>query len=386
MREFITQGFAQPSLQFYNTRTQQLQRDIWVELQDGLWQEYNIDNRLYNDSIGEMRIAEWKQIFPTIFPIYPGFDWDTKQNKYIERRYTPNYTQGVGLNEIIDCAAKFFDKFKGKKIGVHLSGGLDSSLIICLLHYLHIPCTLIGLSTERFEFRTERFIQYKLMEYGEYAELIDVEQYPFYSKLSNTPKHQIPDSCIKQNEASMALAAAFAKQGVDVVFTGQGGDSLFVDAIDPIKTSFNIGNEFTFPWEQDLIYSPLGIKLVSFFSDPNIIDAICSMRIGQKDDPLKWWARKTFKDILPIELSDYAYCADFFGISMSGLDKAKPEIRLLCEDAYDRTKHPIFNPKGISEILSTDVFSLEYKTYCALCTKISIAVWLHSLFRSDENK
>ena len=269
---------------------------------------------------------------------------------------------------------------------MHLSGGLDSSLIICLLHYLHIPCTLIGLSTERFEFRTERAIQLKLMDYGEYSELIDVEQYPFYSQLSNTPKHQIPDSYIKQNEASKVLASAFAKQGVEIVFTGQGGDSLFVDTIMLGVTSFNIGNEFTFPWEQDLIYSPLGIELVSFFSNPDIIDAICSMRIGQKEDPLKWWARKTFKEILPIELSDSAYCADFFGISMSGLEAAKPEIRLLCEEAYDRTKHPIFNPKGINEILSTDVFSLEHKTYCALCTKISIAVWLHSLFRDDDNK
>ena len=110
------------------------------------------------------------------------------------------------------------------------------------------------------------------------------------------------------------------------------------------------------------------------------------MRLGQKDDPLKWWARRTFNEILPIELSDYAYCADFFCISMSGLDMAKSEIRLLCEEAYDRVKHPIFNLMGVDKILSTDIFSLEYKTYCALCAKISIAVWLHSLFRKDENK
>ena len=385
MNETITRGLPQPSLQFYNTRTHQFQRNIWPELQEGLWQQYNIDNRLYNDSIGEVRLAEWKPIFSHIVPIYPGVVWDVQKNRYMEQRYYPHYNTEIDFNKFIEVAAKFFDKYRHKKIGVHLSGGLDSSLIICLLHYLHIPCTLIGHSTERFEFRTERFIQYKLMEYGEHAELVDVEEYPFYSKLSNTPKHQIPDSCIKQNEASMALAATYAKQGVEVVFTGQGGDSLFVEAVTPGITSFNIDNEFTFPWEQDLIYSQYGIELVSFFSNPDIIDAICSMRIGQKDDPLKWWARETFKEILPVELSDYAYCADFFGISMSGLDNSKPEIKMLCEEAYDRIKHPIFNSKGINEILSTDVFSLEYKTYCALCSKISIAAWLHSLFRDDEN-
>jgi hypothetical protein len=386
MNKIITKGYTQPSLQFYNASTHQFQADIWDELKQGLWTQYNIDNRVYNDSIGEVRLSEWRPIFPNVIPIYSGVEWDAQHNRYTEQLYYPQYNTDENLYKFIDKAANFFDNYKDKKIGVHLSGGLDSSLIICLLHYLHIPCTLIGFSTKRFEFRTERYIQQKMMEYGEYAELIDLEQYPFYSKLSNTPRHQIPDSCIKQNEASRALAEAFAKQKVEVVFTGQGGDSLFVDAFIPNTTSFNIGNEFTFPWEQDLIYSPLGIELVSFFSDPTIIDAICSMRVGQKDDPLKWWARKTFKEILPIELSDYAYCADFFGISMSGLEAAKPEIRLLCEEAYDRIPHPIFNQKGIEEILSTDVFSLEHKTYCALCTKISIAVWLHSLFRDNENK
>lgn len=381
----VTRGIEQPSLLFYNGRTRQFQSDIWNELEQGLWQDYNIDNRLYNDSISEMRLSEWKPIFSHIYPIYPGVKWDMISKTYKEERYFPQYDTNPSIQKFFSAAEAFFDKYRGKKIGVHLSGGLDSSLIICLLHHFHIPCILIGFSTERFEFRTERAIQNKLMEYGELSELIDLELYPFYSNLSNTPKHQVPDSYIKQNEASKVLAAAFARQGVEVVFTGQGGDSLLVDAVKPETTSFNIKNEFTFPWEQDLMYLPLGIELVSFFSDTSIIDAICSLRLGQKDDPLKWWARKTFKEILPIELSDYAYCADFFGVSMSGLEAAKPEIRILCEEAYDLMRHPIFNPKGIKEILSTDIFSLEHKTYCALCTKISIAAWLHSLFRDDEN-
>ena len=381
----IIRGKVQSSLQFYNNQTHSFQQNIWNELEKGLWRQYNIDNRLYNDSIGESRLSEWKPIFPHIYPIYSGLKWDMVSNTYKEERYFPQYDTKPGMQKFLSVAGKFFNKYKNKKIGVHLSGGLDSSLIICLLHYFHIPCVLIGLSTERFEFRTEREIQYKLMEYGEYSELIDLEQYPFYSNLLNTPKHQIPDSYIKQNEASKALATAFARQGVEIVFTGQGGDSLLVDAIKPETTCFNIGNEFTFPWEQDLIYSPLGIELVSFFSDTNIIDSICSLRLGQKDDPLKWWARKTFKEFLPIELSDYAYCADYFGIAMSGLEAAKPEICLLCEEAYDLIKHPIFSPNGINDIMKTDVFSLEYKTYCAFCAKISISVWLHSLFRGNEN-
>ena len=386
MNAIVKSGVPQPSLCFYNAQTKQFQSDIWTELQAGLWKQYLINNRLYNDSIGELSLAEWKPVFPSLYPIYPGIKWDKTLESYIEERYSPNYDFSINLDSFFSIAEDFFSKYTDKKIGVHLSGGLDSSLIICLLHHFGIPCTLIGFTSERFEFRTEQAIQYKLMEYGEYSELINLEQYPFYSKLASTPKHQIPDSYIKQNEASKALARAFAKEGVDVVFTGQGGDSLFTDAIEPKSTSFNIGNEFIFPWEHDLIYSPIGIELVSFFSDKKVIDAICSMRVGQKKDPQKWWVRNTFRKILPIELAEYAYFADFFGLSMSGLEAAKPEIHLLCEEAYDLMQHQIFHPNSVKEILSTDIFSLEHDTYCALCTKISIAVWLHSLFRDDENK
>ena len=233
----------------------------------------------------------------------------------------------------------------------------------------------------RFEFRTERTIQNILANYGDNAQLIDVEQYQFYSNLANTPKHQVPDSFIKMNDADGALAQAFADKGVDVVFTGQGGDTLLATEINSDFAGYNIQNEFTFPWEQDLLYGPKGIKLVSVFSDTKIIDHIFSLRINQKDDPLKLWARQFFKPILPKELSDYTYRGDFFGLSISGLNDAIPSIKELFAEAYELTHHSIFLEK---ELDNCDVFSLQYKTYTQLCTKISIAVWLHSLFRNDE--
>ena len=139
-----------------------------------------------------------------------------------------------------------------------------------------------------------------------------------------------------------------------------------------------------FPWDEDFIYKPLGMELISMYSDMTIIDQITSLRSGEKEDPLKLWARGFFRRYLPKELSDFTYSADFFGLSMDGLNMAKPVIKLLFEEAYDYIKHPIFSAKGIKRMLRTDVFSLEYKTYCELCTKISIATWLHSLFRKDD--
>ena len=54
------------------------------------------------------------------------------------------------------------------------------------------------------------------------------------------------------------------------------------------------------------------------------------------------------------------------------------------KEAYDYLKHPLFEPKGIKEILDTDLLALEYNTYCGFCAKLSIAVWLHALFRDEK--
>ena len=125
------------------------------------------------------------------------------------------------------------------------------------------------------------------------------------------------------------------------------------------------------------------MELHSFFSDKGVIDQIASLRIGQNEDPLKIWARAFFASLLPRELTQFTYCADFFGYSMDGLQQAKPTFKLLFEEAYDYLQHQLFSPKGINQILNTDILTLEYKTYCEFCSKLSIAVWIHSLFRND---
>lgn len=380
----IASTIKQSSLSFYDKKNQMFLDDIWALLKNGLWKEYNIDYRISNNKLGETKQCQWKSVFTNIEPIYPGYKYDANEERLIDDLYFPKFIPNASFDTFIECAYSIFSKYKNKRIGVHLSGGLDSSLIICLLDYFNIPFVPIGLQSNRFEFRTEKIIQELLLQNGTDGLLLDFEDYPFYSKLEDTPKHQIPDSCIKMNLASQMLAKTFKSKGVDVVFTGQGADTLFVEAInkEDFNIGYNIGNEFTFSWDNDLIYSPLGIELVPFFANKDIISIISSLRIGSKCDPKKLWARLFFKDILPKELSEYSYCADFFGLSMSGLEEAKANIKMLFEEAYDYTGHSVFNRENSNAILSMDMFSLEYSTYSDFCSRISIAVWLHSLFRN----
>lgn len=371
----------QPSLRFYNHEQKIPQDNIVEELKEGLWEKYNIDNRLYNDAIGEMHIPEWKEVFPNFTPIMPGFIYNEATQQVEEERYKPEVRE-VGLTEFLNRSEQFFSRFEGKRIGVHLSGGLDSSLIIGLLNHFGIPFYLYGMVNERFEFRTERRIQDILAPLGVRTTYINLEEYPFYSALDAYPFHQIPDSYIKQIAAERKIVEAAVDDGVEIMLCGQGADTLFVDPIpkDGEGISYNIGNEFVFSWAADLVYRPCGVELISFYGEPMIIEAIHNLRRGQKDDVSKLWARHFFRDFLPRELSEYSYVADFNGLSMSGLELAKPTIENLFEEAYDLTHHSIFSPESTKKMRETNVFEFDYHMYVAYCARISIAVWLHALF------
>lgn len=373
--------YPQPSLHFFNHRSGQYQENIIEELRSGLWSKYNIDNRLYNGKIGEMRITEWRELFPDLLPIMPGFNYNSTLGKVVEDRFTPKRKE-TSIADFLEVVERYFARFEGKKIGVHLSGGLDSSLIIGLLHHFGIPFNLYGMVNDRFEFRTERRIQDILAPLGVRSCYVNMEEHPFYNLLDQYPFHQIPDSYIKSLDPSSTIADEARRDGVEVVFSGQGADTLFVDAI-PLEgetISFNLGNEFTVPWEEDLIYRPRGVELVSFYADREIIEAIYNLRVGQGLDPSKLWARHFFRDFLPRELSEYWYVADFNGFSLSGLEMAKPTVERLFEEGYDLLKHPIFSPESTKEMRETNVFRFDYHLYTAYCARISIAVWLHALF------
>lgn len=384
--QFRKEIYPQRSLKFYNHRRGCLQDNIVEDLRDGLWQKYHIDHRLCNDALGEMRISEWKELFPDITPIMPGFRYNAGTQQVEEERYTPEAVDNMDMPGFLERSERYFAKFEGKRIGVHLSGGLDSSLIIGLLHHFGIPFYLYGLVNDRFEFRTERRIQDILAPLGVKTTYISIEDYPFYSELDHYPFHQIPDSYIKSLGADRQLVKAAVEDGVEIMLSGQGADTLFVDSIPKSGQgiSYNIGNEFVFPWSYDLVYKPHGIELLSFYADTSIIDAIHNLRRGEHQDASKLWARHFFKEFLPRELSEFSYVADFNGLSLGGLEQAKPVIGQLFDEAYDLIKHPIFSPEGTRTMRETNVFEFDYHLYSAYCARISIAVWLHALFEHNE--
>lgn len=384
LRVYLPPRVNEPYLRFYNNEDGTIINSIWQCLEQGMWQELNIENFLFNSSLPSCYLNQEKPLFPFIQQIQPGTQLDSKTGALRLNQYTPQYREW-SWDSFLSICNDYFLSLGAKQIGVHLSGGFDSSLIMCILKKLQIPFIAIGMKSDTYEFRSERKVQDTLLNYASGGELISFQDHPFYSKLAEVPKHQIPDSHIKSYSSAMAMAKAFHKHGCDVVLSGQGGDSLFVNEIESLcNTKFNIADEFENYPEQYRFYEKQDIRLASFFAHKPIIDIICSARIGKSDDSLKRWARNWFREILPSELTDFTYCADYFGLSMSGLEQAKPTISDLMNEAYQYTGYHLFNSKNIKRFINQDVYSFEYNDYIKYCSLISVAVWYHSLFRKDE--
>lgn len=372
---------------YYNKLTGKLQETIWDELSEGLWKKFNIINYLSNSKIPANQPQNTLEVFENYNVIVPGTYYDKETDQLKEELFYPTYIE-TNKEKLYQEFEKYFAQFSDKNIAVHLSGGLDSSIIIGLLHHFNISFYLVGLVSQRFEFRTEKTIQEIIAPLGKKSILIDIDDYPSFSNLDQKELTQIPDDNIKQVNASRAVARACKNLGADVVFTGQGGDTIFVDAIQNNHNSWscNIGNEFIQTYEAEVLYPNEGLELISPFSDRQIINAIYSLRIGQKNDYLKKWSRHFFSDILPRELVQYTYAADFFGLSMDGLDKSKPDIELIFKSAYEITGCKIFTPQENKKFLSIDVFNFEYQNYIDFCNKISLAVWYNALLREGYVK
>jgi len=369
--------YEQPNLSFINARTSESLADIWGDLKGGYWKYSNFINHESNVLKGVRNRADYELVLPNLIPIETGQKWNIINHKLEEEIFTPEL-KNSGIKDFLIHSKNFFDKFSNKKIGVQLSGGVDSSIIIGLLRFFGISHTLIGYCTQRYEFRTELFIQNLLACNAKESILINYEDYLPYSGLENIPPHQHPDMTCCGFSSNQAMAAACFDASVDVLLTGCGGDLALGDTITTSKCNW-IPAIFNYTWLQDIIYTPKGVHLLSFFSDPAILECIWNLRRGQQVDPEKLWARVFFRDFLPTELVDYTYKADFWGLYIDGLLSSIPEIHTIHKQAYELSGNPYFAEKNLNELLKIDLLNCDQQLYQRLEARISAAVWIKSL-------
>jgi hypothetical protein len=375
-------GEPVPHLKFYNKQQHCHLDSIWDEICRGLWKRFNPDNYLYKTPPIECLTFEPDALeyFPNIIALPAGFIWDDATERVKQDLYTPTLAE-ADERKLLNAIEQYLLPYRGQTVGVHLSGGLDSSIIIGLLDYFGIDFIPIGYTSRRFEARTERTIQLILAEKYPNSILLDLDDYTEFEDVDIPCKTQIPSRAIRFGAAHKLMPRLFKEHGAQTVFSGQGADSIFGDPIHPqTLNSFNIPALFELTEQEYYLYRPYGLRLEPFFSDHQIITQITNLRRGQGSDARKLWARQFFKKFIPQELVDYQYHGDFFGHSISGLFDSRDKIRKIFSQTHEITNNKLFSPKIVDNM---DVFAFDSASYVLWCSKISYAIWLTSLFAKN---
>lgn len=291
------------------------------------------------------------------------------------------YDKFVNKEKLLKEVTKIIGNFSNAKVGVELSGGLDSSLIIEALLKNNIDPILIGFTSDKFEFRTERIIQDYYKKKVSDSILLKYEDCYAFDNLTNVPSHPIPvcNSHFFYRHTTMARVAK--KNNLDILFSGEAGDQLF--GFESNLNNFKMTNNFNYwnlaeHWSDQYVYRKYGVKYLSAIALGSLPSMILSLRFGQKKDPMKLWARNYFKDCLPKELSNYAYTAYHDGWVMDGLLNALESILEMSQKTYDKFKIENLHPSKMKD---------KSLVYCSLgaadrkkfLLNLSFVVWYYKM-------
>jgi len=322
--------------------------------------------------------------FQGLAAIPPKTIINTESTYYEIISNTPNYKISSSYN--LDYLREYLElikhEFLGKKIGVELSGGLDSSLVIEALLKLKIDPVLIGFSSDEFEFRTEREIQKYYHNKASNSILLKYEDHYAFSNLKETPVHPIPVSESHFFQRHKTVAVTARNFNVDILFSGEAGDQLLSSPLN-LETNKKIPLEFGYwclseHWSNQYVYNKLGVQYISGMALGLIPSILLSLRNGQQFDPMKIWARKYFNYCLPHNLSNYAYTAFHNGWVAKGLINAANTIEEICELSYFQTRNDTLNPDKMKS-MALKYGALDENKKKLFLINLAYSTWFYSL-------
>lgn len=363
-----------------------------------------VDGRVAKPHLCEADIARFTQnglfglrkpgnyhVVAGIVPVPPGTTWmvNEKGTKYrfiaeINPTALPLEATVHDLEPICDQVVRLL---AGRVVVVELSGGLDSSLIIEFLHRAGANLYLIGFSSERYEFRTERYIQHYYLDKVGSGILLDYANNPSFSRMELTPKVPAPASEMHFYSRHETMAEEAAKIGAGLVINGDAGDQMLGFAVTASQSESHLPPGYGYwslcdLWSNQFVYQPHGVEYVSGFGIPQVASLMYRIRGDAKGDGMKLWARNHMSDLLPRELSDFAYCAFHDGWVCDGLKgsaKVIGEMAAVVSAEYSLTSiHP-----NAMETSANHYGSLDEKERKHFLSLLAFVQWAFSFRHSD---
>lgn len=348
-----------------------------------IFSKESLDNHIQNSSLYIYTPDKYRSVVKNIVPIPPKSSWTLNKHRFIikekETLFQKRDTNNIDLLKLV---SRQLTRLRSKKIGVQLSGGLDSSLIIGILRHFGIEPVLIGMYNKRYEFRTERIVQ-EILKTGalEYNLKSDEDFLPF-TDLLNIPKHVLPNASSLFYSGEEKMAQLFEKSKVDLVFNGMGLDTILcLSPNDKENRSQWYPFMFDDCWFRDYVYKPKNIYFTPAINSPLLVNTIWNLRRSLSEDNTKQWARNNFSDFLPVELTRFNYKADHAGLLIDGIKSNILTIKYLFEFVYNKTKLLFFS-KNEFEKLFNNYHLHDDNNIKIILSRTSYAVWMYSLFRT----
>ncbi|MDB4395941.1 asparagine synthase-related protein [Akkermansiaceae bacterium] len=295
----------------------------------------NFNSAAYYNNImtGMNKRQSWEPIFRDVNILYEGMYRSQLDGAIIDPVMSTSVEQSpMNRDLFIERFKDFLLPFKESQLGVQLSGGLDSGVIIGLLNALELDYSLIGMQSGRYEFRTESHVQNLYKSSGKEVYLLDYEDYLPFSGIENIPNVDIPDVVSVDCSSAIKMAELCRSLGIEVLLSGMGGDVVFVeDANSASRSQLWKPQTHACDWIRKYVYQPAGVDYLSPYTDLGLAESIYHMRRGEPADPFKKWARNYFRDYIPRELADFTYCGDYWSMYLDGFSQNRHHIL----DAYE---------------------------------------------------
>lgn len=330
-----------------------------------------------NEAIKPTHLNDYEPVLPGIYPIPPRTKWEYDGENFTKLKKNIKAVNQISYESVLNNSNRVLKVGKGK-IAVEISGGLDSSLIIGALEKLGYEPLLIGTKSLLYKFRTERHIQEIIAK--KYNNVIWTNSFTRqFTNLLKTPAHFLPTFASLQHGIDTNTISILIEHNVKYLLHGTAFDCMLVEEMkgDPNKLDWPTLQD---NWAHDYIYAPNEVSYIDVGALTPFWQMFSSLRNGADYDEQKWWARRYFAELIPPELSQYAYKANFGAQWWDGLKSSTHEIMHIVETAWHVTSLPIFKNFSMETIFDC----IDQNKGGSGFDLLSYANWIHALHKAGR--
>lgn len=330
-----------------------------------------------NETCLPIHLNEYQPVLPAIYPIPARTKWSYEDGVFLKLKKNIRLSEGLAFDSCLKNSKRLLRNTKGK-IAVEISGGLDSSIMIGMLEKLGYEPVLIGTFSNLYKFRTEKYIQETIAK--KFKNVILSESFALqFTNLLETPAHSLPCYASLHHNIAANTINLLKEHDVKYIFQGVAFDEMLVHAVNSNP------NDIRWPtlqdnWMHDYVFAPQGSAYIDVAALSPIKQVLLSLRNGQPQDLQKWWSRKFFAGVIPPELSNYAYKANFGPLWWDGLLSSAEQITHIVNIASKITGLSVFENFKIQSLFD----GMNNRAGRAGFAMLGYANWVHSLHKADR--